>query len=235
MKLLVAIAVILVVCIPEFIKAQTFPGLEVNRHTITYTPTVSQMFDNEVVIVGTPFLHNEWNRGSLVTNSGNQISDVDMKFEGYSNMLVIIYNDDSLAVRPEMVTEFSYVRNGEVFAFSNRFIAPEVNVMRNKYIRVLHETEDGWSLFADMGKRFLRAEPPKAYDTHQRDNEFVDNVRYLARSPEGEWSEFRPTQRAVTRLFDVNSRTLHNFVRSEDLRYNQAKDLARIFEFVNNQ
>lgn len=235
MKYRLLLTLALFLAIPHLVKAQSFPGLEVNRHVITYTPTVNQMFDNAVVIVGSPFLHNEWSNGSLVTASGNLISDVDMKFEGYSNMLVIIYNEDSVAVRPEMVPEFSYYRNGESFVFRNSYIAPEVNVLRNRYIRVLHETEDGWSLYADMGKRFLRAEPPKAYDSHQRDNEFVDNVRYLARSPQGEWSEFRPTQRGVSRLLDVNSRTLRGFMRDENLSYNKATDLARIFEFVNNR
>jgi len=142
------------------IQAQNLPGLEVNQHVISYVPTVNQMFDDNVIIQGTPFVHNQWNTGSVVTSSGNEIADVQMKFEGYSNLLVIIYNNDSLAVRPEMVQEFAYMHNGEEYRFRNTYIAPEVEVLRNYYIRVLHENEQGWSLFADMGKRFQRAEPP---------------------------------------------------------------------------
>ncbi|KPP94275.1 MAG: hypothetical protein HLUCCA01_12865 [Bacteroidetes bacterium HLUCCA01] len=215
------------------IQAQNLPGLEVNQHVISYVPTVNQMFDDNVIIQGTPFVHNQWNTGSVVTSSGNEIADVQMKFEGFSNLLVIIYNNDSLAVRPEMVQEFAYMHNGEEYRFRNTYIAPEVEVLRNYYIRVLHENEQGWSLFADMGKRFQRAEPPGPYEVERKENAFLDNTRFLVRSPQGEWSELRASRRAVTRLFGDKGRDVRSFARSENLSFNQPGDLARMFEFVN--
>lgn len=215
------------------LQAQNLPGLEVNQHVISYVPTVNQMFDDDATIQGTPFVHNQWNTGSVITSSGTQISDVQMKFEGYSNLLVIIYNQDSVAVRPEMVQEFAYTHNGEEYRFRNTYIAPDVEVLRNYYIRVLHENEQGWSLFADMGKRFQRAEPPGPYEVQRKENAFLDNTRYLVRSPDGEWSELRATRRAVTRLFGDKGRDVRSFARTENLSFSEARDLARMFEFVN--
>jgi hypothetical protein len=185
-------------------------------------------------ILGHPYLHNDWKQGAFSIQGEAEYDELQLKFELVSGVVGVMFQGDSLYLRPQLVPQFRYNVNGEEFLFRNGFRLGDVNLSRDTYLRVLFDEVDEWSLFMHYRKVFLDAEQPRPYGDYRRDPVFEERYVYLVRSPEGEWSTFRPTRRNIGRLFE-DGREANNYIRSNNLNYTSIHDMSRLFKHLAGQ
>lgn len=194
--------------------------------------TMSYTYSYDVV-VGTPFLSEEWVKGTMVVRSGREFEDVPMRFEAWNGMLNVSHNNQIVFLSPDFVREFRMRQSGQEMVFRNGYRAPNVRLTPDTYLQVLHDGE--WSLFKEVRKVFLEAEPPSAYQANRQVfDTFSESVRYLARNPDGEWSEIRPRRRSINRFFGDMSGEVRSYIRRNDLDYARDFDLARMFRHASD-
>lgn len=180
---------------------------------------------------GDPYAHNVWAKGLFRTTGNNEYTNVDMKYEAYSGVLVIQYRSDSMVVRADVVREFEYVVSGTTYRFKNGFSdGVTADVAPERYLLVLQE--GSWSVYKDIRKEFRKSNFDPTYQTGNRFDWFEERSRYLARSPEGVWTVIRPNQRSVVRLFGRHSRAVEQHMRQNRLDPGNDAHLANIFEFA---
>lgn len=182
-------------------------------------------------IVGHPYLHNEWIPGVFTIQGEGAYGELQLKFEIVSGLVGVMFEGDSLYLRPQLVPQFRYNIQGEEFLFQNGFPLGDVNLTRDTYLRVLFDEKEEWSLFMHYRKVFLDAEQPRPYGDYRRDPIFEERFVYFVRSPDGEWSRFRPTRRGIGRLFD-DGREATRYIRTNNLSFNDPADLTRVFRHM---
>mgnify|MGYP007011832986 CR=1 FL=1 len=182
-------------------------------------------------VEGTPFFNNRWEKGTIKTSAGNVINDVDMRYEAYSQLLMIRHRNDSTYIRPEVIQEFSFNVDGKTVKFKNGFYDERLRVNRTKYLQVLAEGE--WSLYKDVQKVFAESNYDPVFMTGNRYDRFEERTRYIFVNDAGEWTALIPRRRPVERFFGDKSRQVRDFVSQNRLDYGNDEHLARIFEYVN--
>lgn len=180
------------------------------------------------LILGHPYLHNEWSKGSFRTNGGAVYSNVAMKFESNSGLLAIFNEVDSLFMKPSVVAEFQYTHNGIPYLFKNGFYDRDIDLDIVHYLHVL--SEGSWSIYREYRKEVKPANFDPVFNTGSRFDRLVETSRYLVKSPDGRWSEVNPNRRNLTRLFGDQGRDVVDFARKNNLRYDKDDDLIQIFE-----
>jgi hypothetical protein len=210
-------------------QAQTSDLVRMNmENTARGSGTVFTYNHNYGVVLGSPFLHEEWSTGTVRARDGNVYTDISMRFEAWNGLVNIVHQADSVWLRPEFVTEFSYNQRGQQYTFRNGFIIPSVDVTRNQYLHILHEGE--WSVYRDVKKNFRPADRPEPYQANRQTfDSFQENIRFLVRTPDDQWSEIRPGRRTINRLFGDLSRDVNAYIRRNDLSYTNEEHLALIF------
>jgi hypothetical protein len=198
------------------------------ENTVRGSGTVFTYNHDYGIVLGSPFLHDEWSTGTVRVRDGNVYNDISMRFEAWNGIINIVHQADSVWLRPEFVTEFSYVHRGRQYTFRNGFIIPSADVSRNQYLHVLHEGE--WSVYREVKKVFRPADRPEPYQANRQTfDSFQESSRFLVRTPGDEWSEIRPGRRALNRLFGDLSRDVNAYIRRNDLSYTNEEHLALIF------
>lgn len=184
------------------------------------------------LIVGHPYLHDEWSKGSFRTNGGAVYTNVLMKFESNSGLLAIYNEVDSLFMKPSVVAEFQYTLNGKPYQFKNGFFDLDTKLEEVQYLQVL--SEGRWSIYRHIRKEVKPADFDPVFNTGSRFDRLVEVSRYLVKSPSGTWSEINPNRRNLTRLFGDNGRAVIAFARQHNLEYDNDDDLIQIFEHASS-
>lgn len=218
--------ILLLSALPAFAQTAQFIQL---RNMMTEMELRQTAFPEQ--IVGHPYLHNEWIQGSFTVQGEGSYDEFTLKFEIVSGLVGVMFQGDSLYLRPQLVPEFRYTVAGEEYIFRNGFRLGDVNLTRETYLRVLHDQPEGWSVFMHYRKVFLDAEQPRPYGDYRRDPIFDERFVYVVRSPEGVWSTLRPTRRNIGRLFE-DGREATRFMREQDLNLNRPADMARLFRHM---
>jgi hypothetical protein len=181
-------------------------------------------------VQGHPYAHNFWAKGSFRTSMNNEYTDVDLKFDAHSNALVILYKSDSMLVKSDVVREFDYTIGKQTFYFKNGFDTTVENVTPEKYLMVI--SEGRWSIYKDVRKVYKKSNFDPTYHIGNRFDWYEESHRYFVKSPDGEWSLFRPNRRNLTRLFGEKGREVDQYVRQRRMDVENDAHLSNIFEFA---
>lgn len=228
------LAFLLTIAGSQTLSAQSAELATMNQQALVSSGNLIMTFStNSHITVGYPYLHNHWHSGEVGSSTGIIYSDIRMKFEAVNGMLAIINEADSVFMNPDFVREFRYEADGDVFVFRNGYEIPAHRVTQKSYLRVLHETSAGISIYKFTTKEFKEAEKPVPYATNPNPtNSFVERNRYLVRTPDGEWQAISPGRRTIQRLFPDKRDELNAFVRYNNLDYTRDAHLKRIFEHM---
>ncbi len=184
------------------------------------------------LIMGHPYLHNEWSVGSFRTNGGAVYSNVKMKYESNSGLLAIYNDTDSLFMKPAVVAEFQYSHKGIPYLFKNGFYDRDIDLDSIHYLHVL--SEGPWSIYRHYHKEVKPSNFDPVFNTGSRFDRLVEDSRYLVKSPDGKWSEVNPNRRNLTRLFGDQGRDVIAYARANSLKYDKDDDLIQIFEHASS-
>jgi len=213
-------------------QAQTDGYLIEQLFSRTNANTITGYKHDYNLILGHPYLHNEWSKGSFRTNGGAVYSNVAMKFESNSGLLAIYNEVDSLFMKPSVVAEFQYTHNGIPYLFKNGFFDRDIKLDIVHYLHVL--SEGSWSIYRQYRKEVKPSNYDPVFNTGSRFDRLVENSRYLVKSPDGRWSEVNPNRRNLTRLLGDRGRDVVDFARKNNLSYDKDEDLIQIFEYASS-
>ncbi len=187
---------------------------------------------NYDLLKGHPYHIDQWNVGSFRTSSSIVFTDVPMKFDSYSGFLAIRFEQDSVFMKPAVVTEFQYSVNGMPYLFKNGYFEYDLKIKPESYLMVI--SEGTWSIYVETRKVYKKANYDAVFNTGSRFDELVEANRYLVKRPDNSWIEIVPSRRTVLRLFGRNSDEVADYVRLNRLTYTKDVDLARIFEHASS-
>lgn len=188
---------------------------------------------NAGIIDGTPFYNTSWQKGSIKANDGNSYDALDLKFDAFSSLLMIKFKGDSLIVFPQVIGEFTLNNNGKPEHFKNGYYDEKLKIERTKYLQVI--AEGYWSLYKDVQKELKESDFDPVFQTGSRVDQFVDKHRYLFVNPQGEWSNLPLRRRQIERFFGEESEKVRDYVRQNNLDYDNEEHLARIINYVNGE
>ncbi len=190
---------------------------------------VPYKFDYEV-LQGHPYHHPAWLNGSFRTSSNRVFTDVPMKYDSYSGFLAIRLEQDSVYMKPAVVTEFQYTVDGRPFLFKNGYFEYDLEIKPETYYLVL--SEGRYTLLKDVRKQYKKADFDPVFNTGTKFDRLLEEPRYLVKKPDGTFYSILANRRTVLAQFGSNRGKVQDFARSNRLDYDKDADLARIFDFA---
>jgi hypothetical protein len=182
------------------------------------------------VLQGHPYHHPQWVSGTFRTASNMVFTDVPMKFDSYSGFLAIRKDQDSVFMKPSVVTEFQYTVDGVPYLFKNGYFEYDLKVKPDAYFLVL--SEGAYTLLKDVSKEYKESDYDAVFKTGSKFDRLLEKPRYLVKSPDGSYKAILPNRRNVLALFGDDRRNVQEYARSQRLDFDKDADLARIFDFA---
>lgn len=182
------------------------------------------------ILQGHPYHHPNWVTGSFRTSSNMVFTDVPMKFDSYSGFLAIQINQDSVFMKPAMVTEFQYTVVGQPYLFKNGYFEYDLGVKPEAYFMVLSEGK--FTLLKDVAKIYKKADFDAVFNTGSKFDRLLETPRYIVKKPDGTFTAVLANRRQMLPLFGANRGNVQQYVRSNRLDFGKDADLARIFDFA---
>jgi hypothetical protein len=184
-------------------------------------------------IKGTRLLFDEWVRGTVVKNSGEEINGNIYYFNFdkiTNNLLVTVDKQQIIEVYKDSIQSFRFNEKGELYAFE-KFPAIE----RYRFVRVLIKDSEKYSLFKDMHTKLVAAdfqtngltESGNPYD------EFVDSRKYYIVYK----GEVRPVElkfSSIKKVLKENSSMAKDYYANHVMDEIDEAYLSDIVEYVNH-
>jgi hypothetical protein len=190
-------------------------------------------YGTEYNIKGNRFLFDEWVRGVVVKNSGQEIKDDKYLFnfdKVTNNLLVTVDKKGIIEVFKDSIQSFQFKEKGQVYNFKK---LPAIQKYR--FVQVLVENPDKYSIYKTTNTRFVGAD----YNTdgltesgHPYD-EYVDKDLYYIMLKSG---EIRPVQlsfSSIKKALKENSSQAKDYYADHLMDEVDENYLTNIVEYVN--
>ncbi len=183
-------------------------------------------------IKGTRYLFNEWVRGTVVKNTGEEITGDKYYFNFdkiTNNLLVTVDKQQIIEVYKDSIQSFRFTEKGELYAFEK---IPSIE--RYRFVRVLLKNTEKYSLYKSMHTRLVAAdfqtngltESGNPYD------EYVDSRKYFIMY-NGEVRPVELTFGSIKKALKENSSKAKDFYASHMMDEIDEVYLSAIVEYVN--
>jgi hypothetical protein len=190
-------------------------------------------YSTNFTIKGTRFLFDDWVRGTIVKNSGEEINGNIYYFNFdkiTNNLLVTVDKEQIIEVYKDSIQSFSFREKGELFAFEK---FPTIE--RYRFVRVLIKDIDKYSLYKSMHTKFVGSdfETNGLVETGNPYDEYVDSHKYYIVYK----GEVRPVE---LKFSSIKKALKENASMAKDYYANHVLDeideayLAGIVEYVNH-
>jgi len=184
-------------------------------------------------IKGTRFLFDEWVRGTVIKNSGDEISGNKYYFNFdkiTNNLLVTVDKEQIIEVYKDSIQSFQFKEKGEVYAFEK---FPSIE--RYRFVRILIKDNDKYSLFKSMHTKLVGADfqTNGLTETGNPYDEYVDSHKYYIVYK----GEVRPVE---LKFSSIKKALKENASMAKDYYANHVMDeidetyLSNIVEYVNH-
>ncbi|MGB3852252.1 MAG: hypothetical protein WA958_19970 [Tunicatimonas sp.] len=199
-----------------------------------------QTFDERYEGVrGTPFLSDQWAAGTVTLRDGKVHDKVQLKYDAYQDELVVKHPYDR-AVIPDKLTITQFVLDSAQTGDSLHFVFVSYlpnnrKFPSNHFAQVLYGSftdSQNSTLLATHTRKLIKADYEGAYSADRRYDAFgpIMTSYYLIK-PNGQTERFKPTQRAVRRLFKDKKKAIDEFMTVEAINPEYPSDLVRLIEY----
>ncbi|HEY1870817.1 MAG TPA: hypothetical protein VGG71_07140 [Chitinophagaceae bacterium] len=190
-------------------------------------------FSTNYNIKGTRFLFDEWVRGTIVKNSGEEISGNIYYFNFdkiTNNLLVTIDKQSIIEVYKDSIQSFSFKEKGEVFAFEK---FPSIE--RYRFVRILIKNTGKFSLYKSIHTRLVAAdfETNGLTESGNPYDEYVDSHKYYIVCK----GEVRPVElkfSSIKKALKENSSLAKDYYANHIFDEIDEAYLSGIVDYVNN-
>jgi hypothetical protein len=202
----------------------------------SFRPIVSSgrlfAYGTEQNIKGNRFLFDKWVKGTVVKNSGEEISGDKYYFnfdKVTDNLLVTIDKKEIIEVYKDSIQAFSFHENGEFYRFKKL-----IPIQRYRFVQVLLEDGAKYSLYKTINTRFVAAD----YNTNGLTesgnpyDEYVDRNQYFIMYKD----EVRPVQlkfTSIKKALKENSSEVKDFYADHLMDEVNENYLTGIVEYLN--
>jgi hypothetical protein len=189
-------------------------------------------YGNEYSAKGSRLLFEEWVKGAVVKNSGEEIGG-DKYFFNFdkitNNLLVTVDKQEIIEVYKDSIQSFKFKDHGKVYSFEK-----VVPIQRYRFVQVLSKNKDKYSLYKSINTRFVAAD----YNTNGLTesgnpyNEFVDANKYYITYKD----EIRPVDlkfTSIKRALKENSSRVKDFYADHLMDEVDENYLTSMVEYLN--
>ena len=178
-------------------------------------------------ISGSPYLLDDWSKGTV--EQGNKVSykDVDLKYNLYKDELFFKNpKDGSMLGFVLPVAGFSLAIKDKLEIYRNGF--PDIdNFNRKSYYQVLFD--GGIKLLLKSTKTLIEV---KLYNSPTTEKKFVDNAIFYV-FQNSVMTKFKPSRKDFLELFKSKSTEIGDFIKNENIDLKKNADLTKVFVFYN--
>ncbi len=174
---------------------------------------------------GTPFLENEFLKGTITTVDGKVIRNVDLRYNVFNNKMEVKQKDQLFELTNDLVKRIQM--NDRTFDYL------KYELDKNESDGYLELISDGnWKLYYRHAKKFKEAQSQKAMEEHSRPAEFRDlpPVYLLLKDDSGKAIGFR-NKKELANIFPNHKNEVHSFMKKNRLKTNNAEDLQKLLSY----
>jgi len=181
-------------------------------------------------ITGSPFLFNDFNKGTIKIISGEQ-SEANIRYDVYANEMQIKSNNDIFAiVHPEILKQIEL--ENSIFVFSNYVKAPgDLNKHDGSYF--ILKADGKCQLLVKKNLRIQDSEPPKLYQ-EAKPAKFISikDTYYLKMN--GMPAIKIDNKKDLLSAMENQKQAIDKFLNSNKVSYKSEDDLLKIVLFYNS-
>ena len=177
-------------------------------------------------IEGSPYLLNDWNKGSFKTVSGKQMNNADLKYDIAEDLLVFKGTDNEPMFLSEKVVSFTIESPNGPRNFVNGF--PKNDKINEK--SYLEEIESGK---ISLYKRYtVSIIDSKGYGSNAVSTLFNQNSTYYILKDKN-LIKFTPTKNNVFALNEAKENEISTYIKVQKIDFKKDSDLKKLFEYIN--
>ena len=177
-------------------------------------------------IEGSPYLLNDWNKGSFKTVSGKQMNSADLKYDIAEDLLVFKGTDNEPMFLSEKVVSFTIESPNGPRNFVNGF--PKNDKINEK--SYLEEIESGK---ISLYKRYtVSIIDSKGYGSNAVSHLFNQSSTYYILKDKN-LIKFTPTKNNVIALNEAKENEILTYIKVQKIDFKKDSDLKKLFEYIN--
>lgn len=232
------LAVIFSCSIAQVALAQALSGMDAQTNINTLGNNdlngIVRKFDTRYQgIMGSPFLFNYWNTGSITLANGKLITNVPLKIDLYGNQVIAKrQSGDSIIVNSNTIQKvlLTDVITGKKYAFHKlSTLTGQNSSLQEIYVDVLHEGK--YILVAERKKKLVKADYEGAYSTGKAYDEFINEASYFVKKPDQSMDKIKLTKKSIIDLFPDHQQALKSFIAKESIDFKNEGQVAQIFQY----
>lgn len=185
-------------------------------------------------VLGSPFLSDIWNTGTVVLTNGKSFHNVLLKIDLYGNEIIARrQSGDSIIILANSIRKVSLtdVQTGRKYHFEKASsITGEQPGLHENYLDVLHQGK--YMLLAERRKIRIKAtasthgySPNKPYD------EFVNETVYFIRKPDQPLEKIKLTRKGLLDVFPDHQQEIKSFISQKQLNPKDEAHAIQIFAY----
>ena len=191
--------------------------------------------DRFSTVAGTPYLIDAWQQGEVVTGVGKKIEGLSLKFDAFSNIVVMQKEEEEVALMEGAISEFSLFDlkgNAKTFrkfpignmgkqVFAQILFYGKLTLLKHhKVNRVRTENNSGG--YGDAGNM---KETEKFSHT---------DVYYVRQKGADQFETFKPNRKSVLAIFPDHQEEVATFIKKEKLKLKSDEEISQLLQYYEN-
>ena len=183
-------------------------------------------------VEGSPYLFDTWKSGELVTSVGKKVEGLTLKFDAYSNILVLQKEEEEVALMDGAISEFSlFDLEGKQMLFRKfplgkmgkqvfaqiLFYGKLILVKHHKVSRVRKENNSGG--YGDAG------------NMKETEHFSHTNVYYIKQKESDTFEPFKPNRKAMLKMLPDHQDEITSYMKKEKLKLKDDDEIIQLLQY----
>jgi len=179
--------------------------------------------------LGTPFLYQDFKRGSVIFSNHGKISDVPLNYNISTAEVVYQKGGKTYLMFTDYVLSFtvSDTSSDKIRTFSREFIP---HAKRSEFIEIL--TEGKVILYKRRIKEMLETEKNSHYSSPGPLDEYTDRKQFLVKQ-DNEIKLLRQRKKPTLELFGDHTTGISQYIKKEKIKLHREEDLIKLVDYYN--
>ena len=174
---------------------------------------------------GSPMLFEQFQKANIELGDGKTFENVYVNIDFFQNKVFV--NRTSQVIEPNVpVTKVEFADSKKVFVSGKDLGDKDI------FMAELLSAGDV-NLYAERGKKFLKASYTGAYSANKPYDEFIDKTSYYVQKKDGKLVSFKAKKKALLEYVPMSKKELSEYLLKENMDLGEEKDLVRFFNYVN--
>lgn len=186
-------------------------------------------------VEGTPYLNPTWVIGTIISTDGRKHEKTPLLYNAHYDLVEAVVGKDTLIVDSRLITKVEMPvtdDNGitRLAVLKNGFSSTKEKIESTNFFEILFEGDD----YTIIKKHFMhlkKSDFDAAYNTGSKFDKFEYQGTIYIKTPEGAIEKLRTNKKGVLGYMGAKSKAVEDFIKKENLKYNDDEHLGRIFSY----